>query len=228
MVQTFLISHIFSKTAKILDNKRLGKQRVETLQIINIIDGETEKKGFSKHPAVRSWYGYSDALKKYCNVMLEEWEKRGFKNNIEYYNIPKNIKYPKWIYNEKIHMSHKARLVQKDYNNYSSIFPEVLNTEYMNRGYIWPSKWTEEQLEKLSIVELTEKKPVEEICNKCNYKASMPTCKGWMCKIHAKGLELVENKCIAIKKNGSLCQNKKKNGDYCGVHKKLIEYDKDI
>ncbi|CAO3593840.1 unnamed protein product [Absidia cylindrospora] len=229
MVNNFLISQIFSDTAKILDNKRLGKQRVETFQIINILDkkikkGNKKKRiGFVNHPAVKAWDGHSDALKLYCNAMLEEWERRGFKNNMAYYDVADaaHVKLPAWVYNEKIHMSHKARLVQKDGSHYGPLFPEVVGTEYMRRGYIWPSKWTADQLDALSVEELTEVLPVEERCvvtTTCTYRASVLTTHGWSCKIHAKGLELVDNTCIATKKDGAPCQNKRKQGDYCGVH----------
>lgn len=36
MVNTFLISSDFDKNAQLLDNARLGKQRVEAYQILNI------------------------------------------------------------------------------------------------------------------------------------------------------------------------------------------------
>ncbi|KAI8329803.1 hypothetical protein BC941DRAFT_441941 [Chlamydoabsidia padenii] len=228
MVNNFIISPKFSETAKILDNKRLGKQRVETFQIINILDRKNKKSkkrvGFINHPAVKSWEGHSEALKQYCNAMLEEWENRGFQNNMKYYPVSATVEYPKWIYCDKIHMSHKARLVQKDFQHYSPLFPEVLGTEYMKRGYIWPNKWTLDQLNTLSIQELTEELPLEERCvvaAACTYRASILTTTGWSCKIHARGLELVDNTCIAEKKDGSLCQNKRKFDEFCGVHRSL-------
>jgi len=45
MVNTFLPYQNFRKIAKILDWKRLGKQRVEAKQIINILDNATKTKG---------------------------------------------------------------------------------------------------------------------------------------------------------------------------------------
>jgi hypothetical protein len=225
MVNNFLISPIFSETAKILDNKRLGKQRVETFQIINILDRKnknTKKRvGFVNHPAVKAWEGHSDALKQYCNAMLEEWESRGFNNNMKYYPDKPTIDYPKWIYCEKIHMSHKARLVQKDRHHYAPLFPEVLDTEYMKLGYIWPSKWTLDQLKALPVEQLAEPLPHEQRCVHavCSYRASVLTTSGWSCKIHAKGLELADNTCTAQKKDGSFCQNKRKYDELCGVHR---------
>ena len=36
-MQTFLPYPDFERSAKVLDNKRLGKQRVEVLQILNVL-----------------------------------------------------------------------------------------------------------------------------------------------------------------------------------------------
>lgn len=47
MVNTFLPYACFVKSAKALDYKRLGKQRVEAFQIINILDNKTAKKGIN-------------------------------------------------------------------------------------------------------------------------------------------------------------------------------------
>jgi len=44
-MQTFLPFPDFKKSASCLDYKRLGKQRVEGLQILNAIQGETTLKG---------------------------------------------------------------------------------------------------------------------------------------------------------------------------------------
>ena len=44
-MQTFLPYQNFIKSAKCLDYKRLGKQRVEALQIHNIISGEPQEAG---------------------------------------------------------------------------------------------------------------------------------------------------------------------------------------
>ena len=72
-MQTFLPYADFSKTAKCLDYKRLGKQRVEAKQILNILLDRTETKGWRNHPAVLMWVGYENALKIYYNMILDEW-----------------------------------------------------------------------------------------------------------------------------------------------------------
>ena len=62
MVNTFLPFANFKKCAKVLDNKRLGKQRVEAKQIISILTDATKTKGWRSHPAVLMWKGHAKAL----------------------------------------------------------------------------------------------------------------------------------------------------------------------
>lgn len=52
-MQTFLTSRNPSKTATELDYRRLGKQRVETIQIALILLGLQEGKGWVNHPAIK-------------------------------------------------------------------------------------------------------------------------------------------------------------------------------
>jgi hypothetical protein len=46
-MQTFLPYPDFRKSAEVLDRQRLGKQRVEGLQLINSLAGITNGKGWS-------------------------------------------------------------------------------------------------------------------------------------------------------------------------------------
>jgi hypothetical protein len=57
-MQTFLPYYSFEESAKCLDYRRLGKQRVEVYQIINILEGKNKTNGWVNHPAVKMWIGY--------------------------------------------------------------------------------------------------------------------------------------------------------------------------
>lgn len=60
---TFIIIGNFIINARLLDNKRLGKQRVEAYQILNtILNGGK----WSKHPIVIAWTNFTGAL----NIIL--------------------------------------------------------------------------------------------------------------------------------------------------------------
>ncbi len=116
-MQTFLPYESFEESASVLDWRRLGKQRVEGMQIINAINNPTQK-GWVNHPATIMWKPYLPALKHYTNVIIREWIARGYNNNMEFYEV-KDMVLPHWLGNEKIHSSHRANLLRKDLEYYS-------------------------------------------------------------------------------------------------------------
>ena len=141
-MQTFLISSNPCETAQILDYRRLGKQRVEAIQILNILLGQTNSKAWQNHPAVKMWKGYEVyLLKVYLREMLDEWENRGYKNNKseEHYTRllklvkDKKIKEPDWFC-ENFFLSHKSNLIRKNKKYYEKIFIHVVD----NLPYMWP------------------------------------------------------------------------------------------
>ena len=64
-MQTFLPYADFKETAKCLDMKRLGKMRVEAMQILMVLTGLNKGKAWTNHPAVKMWRGYEAALAEY-------------------------------------------------------------------------------------------------------------------------------------------------------------------
>ena len=56
-MQTFLPDKSFVNSSRILDYRRLGKQRVEARQIYNILIGNTKSNAWRNHPAVLMWRG---------------------------------------------------------------------------------------------------------------------------------------------------------------------------
>lgn len=74
-MQTFLPFADFEETARSPDTRRLGKQRVETLQIVRALTRPGY--GWQNHPAVRMWRGYEEALGAYGIVVCREWQRRG-------------------------------------------------------------------------------------------------------------------------------------------------------
>lgn len=123
-MQTFLPYSDFRESLESLDNKRLGKQRVEAYQIISAITGRTRKdgkpyKGWVNHPCSVMWRDYVNALKLYYNDCIDVWKERGFKNTMKYEHIEGEFVLPKWLGNEKFHSSHRANLLRKDENFYS-------------------------------------------------------------------------------------------------------------
>ena len=107
------------RSAKALDNKRLGKQRVEALQILRANLGLT--KGWRNHPAAVMWRGHEGYLYQYTNAMCIEWRQRGFVDNVQAQLQELGEKYelqgwdkPWWWDNDEFHKSHRSNLKRKD------------------------------------------------------------------------------------------------------------------
>ena len=148
-MQTFLPYKSFEKSAKVLDWRRLGKQRVEGMQIINAINNPNPQ-GWKNHPATIMWTPYVDALKHYTNVMIREWISRGYNNNMEFYDVDELINddvvdFPHWLGKEELHSSHRANLLRKDYEYYSQFGWK----EDPKSPYVWHDKeglWYEQMV----------------------------------------------------------------------------------
>lgn len=135
-MQTFLPYSEFSKTADSLDYRRLGKQRVEAFQIINVLTNVQKTAGWRNHPAVKMWENNIDALKLYHNEIIKGWLRRGYRNNMNLYEVVENPEMPWWMGNEDMHRSHRARLIVKLPDYYEKQWPA---DKGFNEGrYWWP------------------------------------------------------------------------------------------
>lgn len=138
-MQTFLPYSDFRESAKVLDTKRLGKQRVEVLQLLNSFH-KPNYKGWKNHPAREMWRGYENGLVEYGLVICQVWKERGYKDTCfekinAYKDTSKPTVYPSWIGREDIHLSHKSKLVQKEPSFYKQIWPDIPD----NLEYVWPT-----------------------------------------------------------------------------------------
>src|ERR671916_568603 len=70
-MQTFLPYPDFLDSARALDQKRLGKQRVETIQVLRGL--VQPGYGWRHHPAVKMWSGYEEALVRYGLDVCAVW-----------------------------------------------------------------------------------------------------------------------------------------------------------
>jgi len=132
-MQTFLPYPDFEESIRCLDYRRLGKQRVEAKQILNILLERTIIKGWRNHPAVLMWKHYEESLKLYMNTCIKEWIKQGYRNTMELEEVS-YIEYPYWLGNEEFHASHRSNLLRKDNKYYSQFnWKEPADLEY-----IWP------------------------------------------------------------------------------------------
>jgi hypothetical protein len=148
-VQTFLPYADFAATAAVLDDRRLGKQRVEALQIVRALTWPTY--GWKHHPAVRMWEGRVEALGRYGLVVCAEWVRRGradtcaatIRRDLDSAGVAvirgqETLRraglLPGWLGDARLHDSHRAALVRKDPEHYSPLFPDV----DPQLPYFWP------------------------------------------------------------------------------------------
>jgi hypothetical protein len=145
-IQTFLPYAEFVTSAQVLDYRRLGKQRVETLQILNTLLGIS--KGWSNHPAVKMWSGHESLLIDYGVAMCDDWIGRGYKDTcrdkivaLTELAVDKERatnpgeREPLWLGNTALHISHQSNLIRKDPIYYSPIFVGVPS----DLPYEWPA-----------------------------------------------------------------------------------------
>ena len=120
-MQTFLPYDNFNLSLEVLDYRRLGKQRVETWQLLNVLLNRRDKHkdGWRNHPICKMWKGYENALKLYLNKSIEIWVSQGYKNTMKLEEIEGDIVYPNWFGNSDFHNSHKSNLLRKDFEYYS-------------------------------------------------------------------------------------------------------------
>jgi len=135
-MQTFLPYSDYVKSAQVLDMRRLGKQRVETLQILGaLLDPD---KGWKNHPATKMWAGHEAGLAAYGVDICQEWLNRGYKDTclgkISALITPDYSDIPDWIGDDDFHLSHQSNLLRKDAEHYGKYFPTVPD----DLEYIWP------------------------------------------------------------------------------------------
>jgi hypothetical protein len=142
-MQTFLPFESFKNSAKVLDQKRLGKQRVETMQIMQTLCGISQ--GWRNHPAVKMWAGYEKSLLDYQRAVIDEWVSRGYKDNVCWdktvaaFNQIKSSasdKVPDWLGDFDFHASHRSNLLRKNAEWYS----QFQWSDSDDLDYIWPIK----------------------------------------------------------------------------------------
>jgi len=123
-MQTFLPYSDFKKSAKSLDYRRLGKQRVECYQILRANLGITS--GWINHPITKMWKGFEYCLLQYTLAICDEWIGKGYKDTIKQkvldLGIKKSNKKPRFLGNKYFYENYQKILLEKNYNYYSNIF----------------------------------------------------------------------------------------------------------
>ncbi|MGA8847090.1 MAG: MSMEG_6728 family protein [Nocardioides sp.] len=152
-MQTFLPYSDFERSARVLDHKRLGKQRVETIQIVRALTWADY--GWKNHPAVLMWKGFEEALGQYGFACCRAWTDLGFGDTCAL-TIAADLRdagivtvrsqaqlaaagaLPGWLGDAAVHRSHQSALLRKDPDHYAARFPDVPD----DIDYVWPVRST--------------------------------------------------------------------------------------
>nr|WP_205863321.1 MSMEG_6728 family protein [Planosporangium thailandense] len=136
----------FHASAVALDPRRLGKQRVEALQVLRAL--VRPEYGWKRHPAVRMWTGYEEALVRYGLEVCAVWcaadrpdtcatsiaaEYAGPVRTQSELAVASEL--PPWLGREDLHLSHRSALVRKDPAWYRPLFGDISD----DLPYVWPA-----------------------------------------------------------------------------------------
>ncbi|MFC7491896.1 MULTISPECIES: MSMEG_6728 family protein [unclassified Knoellia] len=144
-MQTFLPYADPRASAAVLDDRRLGKQRVETFQVLRALTWPTY--GWKNHPVTRMWRGFVPGLVAYGLACIDEWQARGradstrsslleFSAGVEpdWDVLNEEGRLPPWVGDEPLHLSHRSALARKDPEHYRRYFGDVPG----DLPYVWP------------------------------------------------------------------------------------------
>lgn len=148
-MQTFVPDgpHLYDGFLK-LDSKRLGKQRVEAWQILNVLMGvdnsgkPKEHTGWVNHPATRMWYGHESALAFYGYLCCRVWLERGYKDSLlirfsgRWFQLNGGAQplLPEWLSDSRVYISHRSNLLRKNRDHYYPYWPNLAD----DMPYFWP------------------------------------------------------------------------------------------
>ncbi|MEW2569944.1 MSMEG_6728 family protein [Streptomyces sp. NPDC057621] len=150
-MQTFLPYPGFTRSAAVLDQARLGKQRVEALQVLRGLT--VPGYGWRHHPAVRMWIGYEEALVRYGLDVCAVWVAEGRADTCAttlvtdfglarpgtavraQEDLADDGELPPWLGDPAFHRSHQSALLRKAPEVYTPLFPDVPD----DLPYLWPA-----------------------------------------------------------------------------------------
>lgn len=137
-MQTFLPYPDYTSSAQCLDDKRLGKQRVEAYQILRAL---LTGRGWVHHPATLMWRGWEGSLAQYHDTCIRVWTSRGYDNNMPRLWDGTAVEQPRWLGRAVFHLSHQSNLKRKLPSHYTWDVPDNL-PYYWNYWFREPvSNW---------------------------------------------------------------------------------------
>jgi len=140
-MQTFLPYASFTKSAKVLDRQRLGKQRLEARQLLAACLAPATAWG--NHAAARMWRGHEGSLLLYGKAICEEWRSRGYQDQqlpwmeahlATYSPSAPQLQPPPWLGCFRLHQAYRSNLLRKCPAHYRQFWPCLRD----DLPYVWP------------------------------------------------------------------------------------------
>lgn len=166
-MQVFVPLPDIEASVQALDVPRLGKQRVEALQMLSSLAGKSA--GWLDHPAARMWAGYEQGLLSYAAACCLRVRSLGWVDHVleqvyerqaDFGHLIHDPPLPPW-WGGPVHASHRARLIVKEHyrgegSHYADLWPDDYDhvmsrvergtiTQEQDAEYVWPiSPWNAE------------------------------------------------------------------------------------
>ncbi|MGC4940044.1 MSMEG_6728 family protein [Kribbella sp. DT2] len=149
-MQSYLPYADFRATARVLDARRLGRQRVDTIQLLHGLT--VTDHNLRHHPAVTMWAGYEEALVRYGVEICAAWTAPGRADTSELTlrtelrtgcgihrvrtqrQLADAGELPPWLGDEDFHRSQRSALLQKNPAYYGRFFDDPADLPV-----IWPT-----------------------------------------------------------------------------------------
>lgn len=147
---TFLPFRDYRSCAFVLDQKRLGSCRTESLGILLCLDltiPDSERTRaywqFKDSPIVEMWRGHGLALQTYALIMCNEWSRRGYRHGVTAQRLldlsysgvfDEEGEWPHWMHDDRVFANHRGILLAKNPAHYG----QFGWTEAPTSEYYWP------------------------------------------------------------------------------------------
>lgn len=151
VVQTWLPYPNYAESARVLDTRRLSRQRVEVVEIMDVLHEVNQQSEYYDHPVIEMWRGYEPQLCEYGMVMCEEYQTRNRTRAGKIVNTRVTdliswhldcatsgeftLSKPPWFGDVQLHLSHQSNLVRENPDHYWKFFSGVPN----DLPVIWPT-----------------------------------------------------------------------------------------
>lgn len=141
-MQTFMPYSDFERSLSVLDDRRLGKQRIEAFQIVEACILPEDNPTRANHPAVEMWRGFEYQCARYGLLACQLYMDRGFQSPKSYstlkfmLSVLPHCPVPAWVRDWRVHLTHRSNLLRKNPKHYRQFWPTLSDS----LPYFYPTR----------------------------------------------------------------------------------------